>query len=464
MAEKKIYAGYPTADLLEGLEPKSKRHKLLWGDTMIVAPDSPAGGPYVKVTCRGLTGHVLRSQTQPDHLLDLIFLDVGQGDSAVLVTPRGQRVLIDFGQSDNTFRYLRWRYRDLKEVPFAAAILSHADEDHYGGLERFCREGDRDAAKFRFATLFHSGLVDTASPSVGGYYTNLETDRARFEDACRRAGEGKRKGGPAGVRGILQRALACGRIGDLRSLSADDGELPGLEPTRDFRIEVLGPLRSRDAEGQPRLAALPGGFNKTKNGHSVVLKITYGKVRIMLGGDLNSPAQKLLLAHYGDGLEGPAAIAAARRRLEVDVAKAFHHGSDVDTRPDFFQAMNPVATVISSGDDEAHSHPRADALGTIGKHSRGPRPLIFCTELARSSGDLTRHPQVRQKLAGKAPATGRTARARDRELDRAISRYGAINLRTDGRRMLFAQRVERGNQWDVYELVPDKSGEWKLAS
>ena len=68
------------------------------------------------------------------------------------------------------------------------------------------------------------------------------------------------------------------------------------------------------------------------------------------------------------------------------IAKACHHGS-ADTLLPFMKSINPTATVVSSGDDEPHAHPRADALGAIAKCGRGNRPLILSTELARSSKD-----------------------------------------------------------------------------
>ncbi len=446
---EKLYAGYPWAELLEEPRSNAERYALLWGDTMIVQPDSPKRGNYVKVKSRGRIGYVAREQTQEQRLLDLIFLDVGQGDSAVMVTPAGDRVLIDFGESDHAFRYLRWRYRDLEKVPFAAAILSHGDEDHYLGISRFLEE---DARKFAFSTLFHNGLVaDTSVVSERGakFYTELLADKA----ALASVGKGNQ------LARKLSAAFAAGRFGELRLLGAADGELPGLAAAPRFRVEVLAPVFEPDAGGRPRLRRL-GDFNQTKNGHSVILKVTYGDVRVMLGGDLNSPGQERLLAHYGGG--GKGAIAAARARLEVDVVKAFHHGGSDDTRADFFQALAPVATVISSGDEEGYSHPRADALGTIGRWSRSDRPLIFSTELARSSRPLWEHPLVQERQAQKGASKGKRTTTQERKLDSAIARYGAINLRTDGRRILFGQRLEKGNGWDLYPLERKKGGDWTL--
>ncbi|MBI2011001.1 MAG: MBL fold metallo-hydrolase [Candidatus Colwellbacteria bacterium] len=68
-----------------------------------------------------------------DEKLDLYFLDVGQGDSELLVLPGGAKVLIDGGPGKEVLfelaRVLRPtdRYIDL-------VILTHPQLDHYGGL------------------------------------------------------------------------------------------------------------------------------------------------------------------------------------------------------------------------------------------------------------------------------------------------------------------------------------------
>ena len=85
-----------------------------------------------------------------------------------------------------------------------------------------------------------------------------------------------------------------------------------------------------------------------------------------------------------------------------------------------------MATVISSGDNESFSHPRADAIGCAGRYSRGVKPLIFSTELARSTNVTT------QKVL-----------------------YGMINSRCDGQKIFFAQMKEKhsgADLWDSYEV------------
>ena len=128
-------------------------------------------------------------------------------------------------------------------------------------------------------------------------------------------------------------------------------------------------------------------------------------------------------------------------------------------------ALNPVVTVISSGDEESHAHPRPDALGAYGKHGRGRRPLIFSTELARSTREFTplvRHIDSLRELEARLEAeTDREKRkAIEQEMqerkDRNVAVYGMITLRALGDTIVLAQKLEKprnaGAKWDLYEL------------
>jgi hypothetical protein len=130
--------------------------------------------------------------------------------------------------------------------------------------------------------------------------------------------------------------------------------------------------------------------------------------------------------------------------------------------------VNPIATIISSGDDEPHCHPRADTLGTIGRCGRGRRPLIFSTELSRSSSERVKEPnKFRAELLGLAEDLASEAKEGDEEgvtkareklkkalgdIDRSVAVYGAINLRTDGEKAVMAYKIERASR-------PEKSSD-----
>lgn len=159
-------------------------------------------------------------------------------------------------------------------------------------------------------------------------------------------------------------------------------------------VEVLGPILTKtgDAEGLrflgepkkgPRVGhhSLEPGRDRftgksashTINGHSVVLRLTYGDFRFLFAGDLNEESElDLVRAHEAGEID-----------LRSEVLKVPHHGSD-DFYPEFIAAASPVLSIVSSGDENAskeYIHPRATLIGALGKHSRVPEPLIFVTEL-----------------------------------------------------------------------------------
>ena len=237
---------------------------------------------------------------------------------------------------------------------------------------------------------------------------------------------------------------------------------PGLRARRqnDVELELLGPV-PEDVGGEKGLRWF-GDVGKTKNGHSVVVRVRYRGITIFAGGDLNihvggtaAEAPRRRGCAAGDRSRPPRARRRRAPKLSADFAKACHHGSG-DVSRAFLTAINPLGTIISSGDDEAFSHPRADTLGTIGKSSRGERPGIFCTELARSAPERIKHPRLlhaeldelvaslKKPLTPQEEKKVKASIARlKKSLERSVAVFGAINLRTDGTRAVVAQKIER---------------------
>jgi beta-lactamase superfamily II metal-dependent hydrolase len=479
MADSIRFAGYPQALVYESPDGEKAVQQLIWGDWLRL--EGGEQGDYLQVHARGVDGWMHRDSIQSERLLEIVFVDIGQGDGALLVTPEDRCMVIDAGVGDNMYRFLRWRFGSFRRpFRFESAVISHPDSDHYGGFEELF-----DEPNVSFGTVYHNGIVERAGKDRLGpkttsgrprYLTDVIRSRADLETLLADEANWERKKYPT----LLHKGLSGGRIDDICMLSAADGTMPGYGPDGSLVIEVLGPVMEDD-----RLRWL-GSTAKTKNGHSVVLKVRYHNVCILLGGDLNIPAEELLLGHH-TGLPAPPEsleetsllIEAARRVFQVDVAKSCHHGS-ADFSPLFMEALNPLATVISSGDDEPYSHPRSDTLGAIGRHSRGARPLIFSTELARSAPEAIKQPYaLRRQLKELARQIDEhpTDTASDRRkkqrlqkkydklvdsLDRSVAVYGAINLRTDGEKILFAQKLERPRsvkkKWDLYQIEPQGEG------
>lgn len=274
--------------------------------------------------------------------------------------------------------------------------------------------------------------------------------------------------------------MDSGRVDDFRMLCAEPegiAYLPGYGHDQRLAIQVLGPVPS----GPPGSPKLPwfGEEGKTKNGNSVVLRIVYDQVSILLGGDLNIPAEEHLLRRYSGidvalkkltDQQRREMIDKARQVLQSDIAKSCHHGSS-DFSSEFLRAVNPLATVVSSGDQESYSHPQPDTLGTLGKWGRGDRPLIFSTELARSAEEKIEHPWKLRQQIELAARTGKEIELLEQlrhDLGRSVAVYGMISVRTDGRRVLFAQKLEQkspdGRKWNLHQLLPDATGQLRYES
>ena len=486
MATSTRFAGYPSAVVYDKPEGKKKGlQHLLWGDWLRLK--SGRKGNFVEVHARGVDGWMHKKDIQKQRLLEVVFVDIGQGDGCLLVTPDDKHMVIDAGEGDNMKRFLRWRYGGFKEPwKFECAVISHPDADHYGGFDALF-----DEENVSFGTIYHNGIVERSGKNSLGkktssgrprYLTELVTNETELEDFFSVPSRRKGKNYPK----MLRKGFANGSFSRFRMLSIDDGFMPGYSPPdgKELIVRLLGPVVNHDTD-KPRLQWF-SNVGKTKNGHSVVFRVQYRNVSLLLGGDLNIPSENLLLSHH-TGLEAPpktpeqydAILEAARRVFQVDIAKSCHHGSS-DFSTVYLAATNPIATVISSGDNEPHSHPRADALGAIGAHARGVRPLIFSTELARSAKESIKHPYVLrarlselQKEIDQAPTGTQAAQRRKAKLerqfeklvnsiDRSIAVYGSIQVRTDGRKVVIAQKLERprslSSKWDIYQLEPSGSG------
>ena len=473
----------------------TKARDVRWGDYLNILESTDDGWSKVKW---GAKQYFIRTEhVVPKRPVELIFLDVGQGDGCIFVsaeTGAHERIMIiDAGIADNMLQFIKWRFGKLKNVfRFHAAVVTHPDQDHYKGFQNlFGHE------KLAFERVYHNGLAERSgseplgpTDASGRFLTDVvvsdEALRALYADPTVRGKKLYPK--------LMHTALTSGRVGRIEMLSTKHGVrkngrtwLPQFAPSdgRAANIEVLAPVPAGTA-AKPRLrwfgptigsAARDEG--KTKNGHSIVLRLTVGNLRVLCGGDLNRPAEDYLLRHYGGiGADEPlsAAVAPASARFGADVMKTCHHGA-ADVTDEFIRAVDPFAYIVSSGDEESHAHPRPDLLGRRGKLGRGAAPLILCTEILRSTREKGREEDFKRlraldKLIDGLPAGPERRKAQQERsaLQSHIQRrnvgvYGAITLRSDGEHMELSFRLEAPRQkqlWQTYALRHDAVHGWTM--
>lgn len=180
--------------------------------------------------------------------LRVSFLDVGQGDSALVDFPDGKAMLVDAGglvgsSVDIGERVIAPVLRARRRSSIDLVVLSHPHPDHFGGLAA-------GLAAMQVGTFWDTG--QGARENVAGGYAAF---RARLEHA--------------GVH-IAEPAEFCG-----------DRELGGVV------LRVLAPCPAYDPDRGP-------------NDNSIVLQLRYGRRTFLFVGDAEAAEERDLLARGAD--------------------------------------------------------------------------------------------------------------------------------------------------------------------
>lgn len=78
-----------------------------------------------------------------NHNLQFHFIDVGQGDSSLIITPSGKTVLIDAGDEAHAKKVVNYiRERGIEKLDLV--IATHPDADHIGGMDKVIKNFDID--------------------------------------------------------------------------------------------------------------------------------------------------------------------------------------------------------------------------------------------------------------------------------------------------------------------------------
>ena len=376
-------------------------------------------GDFYKIITAGPNGYMRKTDLGYTMGIKIFYLDVGQGDG-VLLEVGDLRILVDSGPSVNMYSYLtKWQYAYLlnkkQPVHIDYVFVSHFDADHYKGLIAILND-----KRFTFGTVYHAGILKFAekgNPYNTGLGDTIQHNGAAylsklFDNLLQTNVTAAFNRDITNFIEAVKKAAGENRLAKTKRLAAGDTAVSKTIENKKFKIEILGPFTEKIG-GRHRFIYWQDE-GKTINGHSLVLKITFGERAFLLGGDLNTDSELYLMQQYKNA-----------NPFMVDVAKSCHHGSS-DFTEAFMQQVNPFATVISSGDNESFSHPRADAVGCAGKYARGSRPLVYSTELARS-------------------------------VSKSKILFGMINLRCNGIDIYMNQMKETNrpaDMWDAYALPP----------
>ncbi len=252
------------------------------------------------------------SAPKVDGKLHIDFLDVGQGDSALLTFPNGETMLIDGGGKTNFNKiYVQNEFGDEPELfePDTQSIgesvvsnflwnkgysqidyilATHADADHIQGLSDVARNFQIKAAIF--------GKMPLKDTDFAELYSILQKKKIETMQLAR---------------------------GDVFSIG-------------EARIEVLYPEKGEYVQGV------------SENNNSVVLRVIYGARKFLLTGDVEKETEHALL-------EMP-------EFLQADLVKVAHHGSKTSSIQKFIDVTGAKIAVIPVGNNSPFGHPHREVL------------------------------------------------------------------------------------------------------
>jgi len=273
----------------------------------------------------------------PASALKVIFFDIGQGDSALILTPQGKKILVDGGPDDKVLSKLG-KYLPLRDKKIDVMILTHPHADHLEGLISVLR-------RYEVGEVYYSGMIHTTA----GFLEWLKL--------------------------IKEKDISMKIIKKRETVEIGGVNLDFLYPDRDLSLGAVssaagtaggnGATDISDSEQESKYKS-NGNLNNT----SVVFKLSFGRTSFLFMGDAEKEVEEILLKKCGDNINDNIKEEALNKVktengdcfLKADVLKAGHHGSHTSSGEEFLRAVKPKQAIISVGKDNDYGHPHLRVL------------------------------------------------------------------------------------------------------
>ena len=237
--------------------------------------------------------------------LQIYFVDVEGGQATLFVTPEGKSLLIDTGWPDNNGRdadriVAAAKQAGIKQIDFV--LLTHYHMDHAGGITQL-------AAEIPIRTVIDHG-----------------ENREPNNDATEQMWES------------YQKLVAKEKLTRIIAKPGDTLPIEGMEArviSSDGEL-IEKPLNGGGGKNSSCDTAEKRPADQTENGRSLGVLLTFGKLRILDLGDLNSDKEVQLACPVN-------------KLGDVDIYVVSHHGSTTSNSREFLNAIAPRVAIMDNG-------------------------------------------------------------------------------------------------------------------
>ena len=268
--------------------------------------------------------------------LKIYFIDIGQGDGTLIITPNNKKILIDGGGSESSefdvgkstlLPYLL--ARKVKKLDYV--IISHFDQDHCGALLYIIQE------------------LKVEKVIIGRQY-EISENYNKFKEIVKEK--------------------------NIKVQVVETGDKIKIE--KNIVLDILWPSSNSMIS------------ENAINNNSLVCKLNYKKFSILFTGDIEKVAEDKIVSKYMSN----------KNCLNSTVLKVAHHGSKTSSTIDFLNAVNSKYALIGVGENNKFGHPadstiknlqeknikiyRTDKMGEISIKTNGIKLKInYCINLTK---------------------------------------------------------------------------------
>lgn len=318
----------------------------------------PDGSSWSAIECSPTQGSTnsppLPPGTWTPGTLEIHVLNVGQGESQLIIGPTGRTLLIGVYESNwNTNQGATWVASEIRRITGSShldyVMASHWHLDHmgyagYGGIWSLLEQQgitadvliDRDGGDWVDANS--DGICD---PDLEVVWHNAGTISGTARNWVCWVDDPATLGG--GIRQLAQ--INSSTQIDLGLASGVTVKVVQVDAQGVMQVDGVTPVA-----GDHTLDALP----TSENDYSITLWLNWGKFDFVAGGDTDG---EYATSEFGYTYNDVETNVAARIGQEVEVIWVNHHGSSHSTNANYVGTLNPDAAIFSSGSTNSYGHP-----------------------------------------------------------------------------------------------------------